>query len=79
MNTVDYVKEAQRQLFNQEHCKTLDKDPTIPYNKYIHHLIDQAWRMEIIDETAKENFQTNNPKIPPFYFSPKIQKPNNPG
>ena len=27
MNTVDYVKEAQRKLFNQEHYKTLDKDP----------------------------------------------------
>ena len=49
MNTVDYVKEAQRQLFNQEHYKTLDKDPTIPYNRYIHHLLDQAWRMEITD------------------------------
>ena len=49
MNTVDYVKEAKRQFFNQEHYKTQDKDPTIPYNKYIHHLIDQLRRVEIID------------------------------
>ena len=55
MNRVDCVTEAHRQLFNQEHYKPLDKDPTIPYNKYTHHLIDQAWRMKIIDETTKEN------------------------
>ena len=55
MNTVDYVTEAHRQLFNLEHCKTLDRDPTIPYNKYIHHLTDQAWRMDITDNTTKEN------------------------
>ena len=35
MNTVDYVKEGQRQLFNQEHYKTLDRYPTISYNRYI--------------------------------------------
>ena len=55
MNTTNYVKEAQRQLSNQQHYKTLDKDPTVPYNRYIHHVIDQAWRMGIIDETIKEN------------------------
>ena len=71
MNTVDYVKEAQRQLFNQDHYKTLDKDPKIPYNRYIYHLIYQAWRMEIIDETTKENFKIKNPKIPSFYLLPK--------
>ena len=79
MNTVDYVTESQRQLFNQEHYKTLDKDPTIPYNKYVHHLVELAWRMEIINETTKENLQTKNPKIPSFYLLPQIYKPNNPG
>ena len=78
MHKVDYVTEAHRQLFNQEHYKTLDKDPTIPYNKYTHHLIDQAWRIEIIDETTKESLKTKNPKIPSFYLLPKIHKPNNP-
>ena len=57
-NRVDYVKEAQRQLSNQQHYKTLDKDRTIPYNRYIHHLIDQAWRLGIIDENTEENLQT---------------------
>ena len=78
MNTVDYVK-AQRQLLNQEHYKTLDKDPTIPYNKYINHLIDQAWRMGITDETTKVNLQNKISKTASFYLLPKIHKPNNPG
>ena len=49
MNTIDYVKEAHRQLSNSQHYITLDKDPTTPYNRYINHLIDQAWRLGIID------------------------------
>ena len=77
MNTVHYVKEAHTQLFNQKHHKTLDKDPTIPYNRYIHHLIDQAWRMGITDKTTKQNVQTKNPKIVSFYLLPKIHKGNN--
>ena len=79
MNTADYVSEAHRQLFNQKHYITLDEDPTIPYNKYIHHIIDQAWRVDIISETTKENLQTKNPKKSSFYLLPKIHEPNNPG
>ena len=35
--------------------------------------------MGIIDETTKENLQTNNPKIASFYLLPKIHKRNTPG
>ena len=45
---------------------------------YIHHTIDQAWRLGIIDRTTKENLQTKNPKFS-FYLLPKIHKPHNPG
>ena len=79
MNTEDYTAEANRQLCNQEHYKTLDKDPTIAYNKYIHHLIDQAWRIEITDKTTMENLQSKNPTISSFYLLPKMHRPNNQG
>ena len=79
MNTTDYIQEAQRQLINPEHYKPLTSDPTITYNKYIHHLIDQAWRLGIINDTTKENLQTKNPRISTFYMLPKIHKPDNPG
>ena len=57
MNTPDYIQEAHRQLLNPEHYKPLTSDPTITYNKYIHHLIDQAWRLGIINDTTKESLQ----------------------
>ena len=79
MNTADYILEAQRQLSNPQHYKILDTDPTILYNRYIHHIIDQVWRLGIIDGTTSENLQTKNPKISSFYLLPKIHKPNNPG
>ena len=70
MNTTDYIQEAQRQLLNPEHYKTLTRDPTVIYNKYIHHIIDQAWRIGIINDTTKENLQTKNPRISTFYILP---------
>ena len=79
MNSTDYIQEAHRQLLNPEHYKLLTSDPKTNYNKYIHHLIDQAWRLGIITETTKENLQTKNPRISTFYMLPKIHKPGNPG
>ena len=79
MNTTDYIQEAPRQLSYPQHYRTLNTDCTVTYNKYIHHIIDQAWRLGIIDGTTKENLQTKNPNISSFYILPKIHKPNNPG
>ena len=79
MNTNGYIQEAQRQLSNPQHYKILNTDPTNQYNRYIHHIIDQAWRLGIINGTTKENLQTKKPKITLFYLLPKIHKPNNPG
>ena len=79
MNTTDYILEAQRQLNNPQHHKILTTDPTIQYNRYIHHLIDRAWGLGIIDRTSKENLQTKNPKNASFYFLPKIHKLSNSG
>ena len=33
MNTTDHIQEAQGQLLNPEHYKTLTTDPTVTYNK----------------------------------------------
>ena len=38
MNTENYTVEANRQHLSRTHYKTRDEDPTISYNKYIHHL-----------------------------------------
>ena len=67
MNIVDYGKEAQRQLSNPQHYKTLDKNPTTPYSRYIHPLIDQAWRLKPQRITYKLRIQ----KFLHFTFHPK--------
>ena len=71
MNTTDFIQEAQRQLLNPEHYKILTTDPTVAYNKHIHHIIDQAYRLGIINDTTKENLETKNSKTPTFYILPK--------
>ena len=41
--------------------------------------INQAWQLNIIDETTYNNLQTKTPRIPTFYLLPKIHKQHNPG
>ena len=74
MNTTDYIQEAQRQLLDPEHYETLNTDPTVTYNKYIHHIIDQAWRLGIINDTTNENLQRIQGSLP-FTYYPKYTNP----
>ena len=79
MNTADYILEAERQLNNQDHYERLPEDPTQKYNIHINNMLNQAWRLNIIEENTYVNLHTKHPRIPTFYLLPKIHKPNNPG
>ena len=79
MNTTDYISEADRQLNIPDHYKRLLEDPTHKFNTHINNLINQAWRLNIVDESTYNNLQTKNPRIPIFYLLPKIHKKDNPG
>ena len=79
MNTADYILEAERQLNNQDHYERLPEDPTQKYNVHINNMLNQAWRLNIIEENTYVNLHTKHPRIPTFYLLPKIHKPNNPG
>ena len=79
MNTTDYISGADRQLNNPYHYERLLEDPTQIFNTHINNLINQAWRLNIIDESTYNNLQTKNPRIPTFYLLPKIHKNDNPG
>ena len=67
MDTTDYISEADRQLNNPDHYERLPEDPTRKFNTHINSLINQAWRLNIIDESTYNNLQTKNPRIPTFY------------
>ena len=79
MNTIDYIAEAERQLNNPDHYEKLQEDPTQKFNTHISNLINQVWRLNIIDDTTYNNLQTKNPRIPTFYLLPKTHKQENPG
>ena len=79
MNTTDYIAEAEGQVNNPDHYDKLQGDPTQKFNTHIRNLINQAWRLNIIDDTTYINLHTKNPRIPTFYLLPKIHKHNNPG
>ena len=79
MNTTDYISKADRQLNNHDHYERLLEDPTHKFNTHINNLINQAWRLNIIDGSTYNNLQTKNPRIPTFYLLPKIHKKDNQG
>ena len=78
MNTTDYITEPERQLNNPDHYEK-QEDPTQKFNTHINNLINQAWRLNIIDDTTYNNLQTKKPRIPTFYLLLKMHKQNNPG
>ena len=79
MNTTDYISDADRQLNNPDHYERLLEDPTQKFNTHINNLINQAWRLNIIDESTYNNLQTKDIRIPTFYLLTKIHKKDNPG
>ena len=74
MNTTDYISEPDRQLNNPDHYERLLEDPTLKFNTHINNLINQAWRLNIIEESTYNNIQTKNPRIPTFHFYQKSTK-----
>jgi hypothetical protein len=79
MNTVDYIREAERQLSNTKAYKKLDEDPTVQYCKAIQVIIDQMLSLNIIDAKCHKYLTPVNPKPGRFYLLPKIHKAGVPG
>ena len=57
MNTTDYIAEAERQISNPDHYEKLQDDPTQKFNTHIKNIINQAWRLNITDDTTYNNLQ----------------------
>ena len=76
MNTTDYTAEANS---NWDCYQTPDRDLTNQFNTYNHHLINQAQRLNIIDDSIKDNWQMNNLRISKFYPCSMIHKQKTPG
>ena len=74
MNTVDYMKEANRQLNDETTYKTLEKDPTIKFNDEVELKLNNMVADGDIAEGIRKILSNNAPRTPLIYFLPKIHK-----
>ena len=75
----DYLKEAHRQLKDEDFYAELTHIPTSKYGDIINKAIESFIKEKLISEQLGKNLMNANPKTPHVYFRPKIPKGNNPG
>jgi hypothetical protein len=79
MNTVDYVREAYRQLADTNSYKLLDQNPTQRYNDEINQLLANMLAQVELDNKTYTCLINNNPRTPQFYLLLKIHTTGAPG
>ena len=79
MNTDSYIKEDNQQLSHKASYKQLTQDPTLQHNRMVNQTIERFKNQKLLPKKIADGLKVINPKIPKFYMSRKIHKPNNPG
>ncbi|CAJ0966753.1 unnamed protein product [Ranitomeya imitator] len=82
LNSVDYTKESLRLLGDQQTYSLLPRDPTNRYIQELKDLTKRGWEQGILNKQEFTFINTEHPRIPYFYYLPKIhknQKPIPPG
>ncbi len=79
MNTVDYLREAYRQLADTEYYQTLKHDPTEAFSAQVNALISEMHINEYISKRVYTTLLVQNARLPKFYLLPKIHKLHVPG
>ena len=78
LERLDYIKEAERKLSNEDHYQKLEKDHTPFYTA----IIKKALKMYTdgaINKKVKDLLIPSSPKISRLYLLPKLHKPGIPG
>jgi len=79
-NTIDYIKEAMRQLSNPTHYELLSTvDPTFKTNNRLSKDLKEILTTYSVDLDIIDKLITKQPRTPCLYLLPKIHKPNTPG
>ena len=73
------MKEADRQLKNQDFYAELTHDPTKEHSEIINQTIKSFIKEKLITEQLGKNLIQLNPQTPNLYFRPKIHKADVPG
>lgn len=79
MNAKDYVKEAKRQLDNEEYYKRVGRDLTLEHEQLINQSLDTLMDDGELEEEVAKLLRPAQSRTPIFYMLPKIHKVNNPG
>ena len=79
LNTVDYVKEAKRQLDNEIYYNKIENDLTSEHEQLINQCIDTLKNNGELEEEIAKLLKPAKSRTPLFYMLPKIHKVNNPG
>ena len=79
LHVENYIKEAHRQLNDEQCYKRLNSDPTKHHAVKVHEAIDKFRIEGLLTEKVASGLKTTNPKTPKFSLLPKIHKEGNPG
>ena len=79
LNSVDYVKEAKRQLDNEIYYNKIENDLTSEHEQLINQCIDTLKSNGELEEEIAKLLKPAKSRTPIFYMLPKIHKVNNPG
>ena len=74
LDTENYIKEANSQLFDKIIYKTLYTDRALQHDKLVNDTPDQFKNKKILSKTITEELKVINPKTSKFYITPKIHK-----
>ncbi len=74
MNRDDYIKEAERQLSNENFYKKVDEDLTIKHNKIIYDAVDELANRGKIHKDTAAYLKNSKPRMAALYLLPKIHK-----
>ena len=79
MNVDDYIKEANRQLQDENCYKRITNDPTKLHSERVNNAINDMKNEGLITEKVAKGLTIIDPKTPKLSFLPKIHKEGNPG
>ena len=76
MNNEDYIKEAERQLHDEQYYAKLTQDPSNAFKRSQNACSESFIQ---VDQDRISKLIPQDPQPGKFYLLPKIHKPNNPG
>ena len=79
LDSNDYLKEAERQLSDQQSYLKLNEEPTVSHTQKVKETLNELTEKKFLEKKFADMLVPDEIKTPHFYLLPKIHKPGNPG